>query len=143
MVVDDHHAAHWAEAQVAQFKLAGDRCGVAAAQYRAQAGGQFPRITGLGQVIVCAQLQAQNPVQRLAACRQHQHWQVGMVGAQLLEQLQAAAIGQHHIQHHGGRRGLRQCLAGAVAIVAGLNLKAFLAQPTAQKLAELHIIINQ
>ncbi|GBH11787.1 hypothetical protein KPSA1_05235 [Pseudomonas syringae pv. actinidiae] len=65
-----------------------------------------------------------------------------MVGAQLLEQLQAAAVGQHHIQHHGSRSSLGQSLTCAGPVVTGAHLKTFLAQPTAQQFAQLLIIIN-
>jgi hypothetical protein len=115
----------------------------AATQHRAQAGSQFPRVTGLGQVIVGAQFQAEDAVQRLAPGRQHQHRQLRMVVAQLLEQLQAAAVGQHHVEHHGRRGAVGQGFAGAQAVVAGAHLEAFLAQPTGQQLTEFLVIIYQ
>ncbi|MNO00203.1 hypothetical protein D3C81_2200340 [compost metagenome] len=66
-----------------------------------------------------------------------------MLAAQLLEQFQATAVGQHHVQHHG-RRGVRgQGLACALAIVAGAHGKPFLGQPAAEQLAQLLVIINQ
>jgi len=66
-----------------------------------------------------------------------------VVVAQLLEQLQAAAVGQHHVEHHRCRGAVGQGLARAQAIVAGAHLETFLAQPTAQQLAELLVIIYQ
>ncbi|MNJ02752.1 hypothetical protein D3C73_1628190 [compost metagenome] len=65
-----------------------------------------------------------------------------MIAAQLLEQFQAASVRQHYVQHHGGRGGLRQCATGALAIVAGAHMESFLAQPAAQELAQLLVIIN-
>jgi hypothetical protein len=38
---------------------------------------------------------------------------------------------------------LSQRATGALAIVTGTHLKAFLAQPTAQELTQLLVIINQ
>ncbi len=81
LLVDTDHAAHRAESQVAQFELAGRRHRMAAAQHGAQAGGEFARVAGLCQVVVSAQLQTQNTVQRLAACREHDHRQVRVFGA--------------------------------------------------------------
>ncbi|MNH47302.1 hypothetical protein D3C79_1104740 [compost metagenome] len=66
-----------------------------------------------------------------------------MLAAQLLEQLQAAAIGQHHVQYHGRRRVLGQGLACALAIVAGTHGEPFLGQPAAEQLAQFLVIINQ
>ena len=142
-LVDGDHAAHRAETQVAQLHLAGHGRRVAAAQHGAQAGGQLAGVAGLGQIVIGAQLQAQDAVQRFATRRQHQHRQIGVVVTQLLEQLKAAAIGKHDIQHHGIRAGLAQRLAGAGTIVASANLKAFLAQPTDQQLTQLLVIIYQ
>ncbi|MOA02255.1 hypothetical protein D3C78_1216990 [compost metagenome] len=143
LFVDADHAAHRAETQVAQFQLAGHRCRVAAAQDGAQAGGQLSRVAGFGQVIVGAKFQAENTVQGLAPGREHQHRQIRVIAAQLLEQFQAAAIGQHHIQYHGRRSGFGQRTARALAVVTGSYLKPFLAQPTAQELTQLLVIINQ
>ncbi|MCY1433385.1 hypothetical protein D9M71_494120 [compost metagenome] len=143
LLVDADHAAHRAETQVAQFHLAGHRRRVATAQDCAQAGGQFPWVAGLGQVIVGAEFQAEDTVQRFAPGREHQYGQVRVIAAQLLEQFQAAAIGQHHIQHHGRRGGFSQRAACALAVVTGPNLKPFLAQPTAQELTQLLVIINK
>ena len=116
---------------------------MAAAQHGAQAGGQLAGVAGLGQIVIGAQLQAQDAVQRFASGREHQHRQIRVVVAQLLEQLKAAAVGEHDIQHHGIGAGLCQRLAGAGTVVACANLKAFLAQPTDQQLTQLLVIIYQ
>ena len=127
MFVDGDHAPRRAETQIAQLQLGGHGGRVAAAQDSAQAGGQFARVTGFGQVIIGAQFEAENTVQRFATGRQHQHGQVRVVVAQLLEQLQTTAVGQHHVQHHRIGAGLEQRLAGAQAVVASAYLEAFLA----------------
>jgi len=67
VLVDGGHAAHRAETQVAQLDLGGDGGRMAAAQYRAQAGGQLTGVARFGQIVIGAQFQAQNPVQRFAA----------------------------------------------------------------------------
>ncbi|MNM97585.1 hypothetical protein D3C81_1100920 [compost metagenome] len=66
-----------------------------------------------------------------------------MLAAQLLEQLQATAIGQHYVQYYRRRGLLGQGLARALAVVAGTNHKTFLGQPAAEQLAEFLVIINQ
>jgi hypothetical protein len=129
--------------QVAQFDLAGHRRRMAAAQHGTQACGQFAGIAGLGQVVVGTQLQTEDAVQRLTACREHEYRELRVIGTQLLEQLQPAAVWQHHVQYHRRRGGFGQRLAGTLAVMASLHLKAFLTQPTAQELTQLLVIINK
>ncbi|MOA69144.1 hypothetical protein D3C78_1971600 [compost metagenome] len=64
-----------------------------------------------------------------------------MLVAKLLEQFQATAIRQHHVEHDRRRRVLGQGAPGTLAIMAGAHLKAFLAQPTGQELTQLLVII--
>ncbi|MCY1452504.1 hypothetical protein D3C76_1112670 [compost metagenome] len=66
-----------------------------------------------------------------------------MLAAQLLEKLQATAVGQHHIQYHSSRGMLGQGQACALPIVAGTHGKPFLGQPAAEQLAQFLVIINQ
>ncbi|MNP85216.1 hypothetical protein D3C76_1848510 [compost metagenome] len=66
-----------------------------------------------------------------------------MIVAQLLEQFQATAVGQHHVQYHGCRGGFGQGLAGTLAIVTGPDLKTFLAQPAYEELTQLLVIVYQ
>ncbi|MNL44151.1 hypothetical protein D3C87_1667090 [compost metagenome] len=134
-LVDADHAAHRAETQIAQLKLRRDCRRVAAAQYGAQASGQFSWVAGFGQIIVGAQFQTEDTIQRLATGREHQHRQISVIVAQLLEQFQTAAVGQHHVQHHRRRGRFGQRLARTLAIVAGAHMEAFLAQPATQEFA--------
>ncbi|MNU04690.1 hypothetical protein D3C72_2492000 [compost metagenome] len=66
-----------------------------------------------------------------------------MFATQLLEQLQAAAVGQHHIQHHCRWRLFGQGFTGTQTVVTGAYRKTFLGQPAAEQLAEFLVIINQ
>jgi len=143
MTADAGYAACRAVAEIAELDLAGRRGRLAAAQHGTQACGEFARVAGLGQVIVCAKFEAENPIQWLAATRQHQHRQIGMFTAQLLEQLQATAVGQHHVQDHRGWLVLRQRLACTVAIVTGMGDETFLSEPADQQLAEFFVIVDK
>ncbi|MCY1425856.1 hypothetical protein D9M71_416610 [compost metagenome] len=116
---------------------------MAATQHGAQAGCQFPRVAGFGQVVVGAQLQAEDAVQGFATGGKHQHRQLGMVAAQLLEQLQAAAVGQHHIEHHCRRGMLGQGDARRLAVMAGADVETFLAEPADQQLAEFLVVVDK
>ena len=64
--VDADHAAHWAETQITQLELRRYGGRMAAAQHGAQACGQFAGVAGFGQVIVGAQFEAEDAVQRFA-----------------------------------------------------------------------------
>ena len=66
-----------------------------------------------------------------------------MFAAQLLEQLQAAAVGQHHVEHHGVRRLPGEGGAGAGAVVAGAHLEAFLLQPGGEQLGQFAVVVDQ
>ncbi|MNP09640.1 hypothetical protein D3C76_1017540 [compost metagenome] len=136
MAADAGDAARQVQRQVAEFQHLRRRlCRVAAAQHGAQACRELAWITGLGQVVVGAEFQAEDAVQRFAACGEHQHRQVGMFAAQLLEQLQAAAVGQHHVEDDGIRRAAGQRGARLGAVVAGAHAEAFLDQPGTQQFA--------
>ena len=86
-----------------------------APQQRADAGHQLARAERLGEVVVGAQLEADDAVQLLGARRQHQDRQraqrdrAGL--APFAAEVQAAAVGQAHVQDRQRRRGRRH--AGA------------------------------
>jgi hypothetical protein len=66
-----------------------------------------------------------------------------MVISQLFEQLQAAAVWQHDIEHYRSRRRLCKGASGAGAVMTSAHQKTFLAQPATQKLTKLLVIINK
>ncbi len=143
LAVDLRHAARQVQRQVAQLHLRAGLRRVGSPQHGAQPCGEFARVAGLGQVVVGAQFQTEDAVQRLAAGGQHQHRQVGMVAAQLLEQFQAATVRQHHVEHHGIRCLLGEGATGLGAVVAGTHGETFLDQPGTEQLAELPVIVDQ
>ena len=108
-----------------------------------EACGEFARIAGLGQVVVGTQLQAEDPVERFTPSRQHQHGQLRMIAAQLLEQFQATAVRQHDVQHHHVRGRLAQLGAGVAAGVTGGDLEAFLFQPGTEQVAQFLVVVDQ
>ncbi|MNE31427.1 hypothetical protein D3C80_1249950 [compost metagenome] len=65
-----------------------------------------------------------------------------MIAAQLFEQFQAAAVGQHHIEHHRIGSLVGQGAACAVAIMAGADLETFLGQPVGQQLAQFDVVVD-
>ena len=88
------------EAAEAQHLVAG-RLRRGAAQQRLDARQQLARLERLGQVVVGAELEADDAVHRLAARGEHQQRQVARarVGAQLAAEVEAVAVGQHQVEH--------------------------------------------
>ena len=115
----------------------------AAAQHGTQACGEFAWITGFGQVVIGAQFEAEDAVQWLATGGEHQYRQLWVLAAQVLEQVKTAAVGQHDIENHRIRAALGQQAAGTVGVVASADLKAFLAQPAAEQVAQFGVVIDQ
>jgi len=71
-----------------------------APQDRAQAREQLTRLEGFRQVIVRAQLEADDAVDGIAAPGEHEHRGVG-VGAQLPAKIETVHVGKHQIEHDG------------------------------------------
>ena len=93
MPADTGNAAGGAVAEVAEFELAGRGCRLTAAQHSSQTRGQFAWVAGLGQIVVGTEFEAENAIQRFATAGQHQHRQVRMFAAQLLEQFRPLPSG--------------------------------------------------
>ncbi|MNJ63935.1 hypothetical protein D3C77_598640 [compost metagenome] len=52
---------------------------MASAQHCTEAGGKLAGVAGLGQIVIGAQLQAQDTVQGFAAGRKHHHRKLGVL----------------------------------------------------------------
>jgi hypothetical protein len=86
----------------------GGRAVATAAQDGADARQQLARLEGLGQVVVGAELQADDPVHRVALGGEHQHRHLAGVARQRAHaaaHFQAVDVRQHQVQHHQVGRG--------------------------------------
>ncbi len=82
---------------------------VHASQDGPDAGHQLARLEGLGDVVVGTHLQAGHAVDDVVASGEHDHGAVDAVGAQLSQDLEAGATGQHHVEdEHVGPSGTCQ-----------------------------------
>ncbi len=71
------------------------------AEQVAPLGHHIHRIIGLADIFIGAGNEATNAILHLGLGRQHQHRQrPALIGTQFLEQIDAVAIGQDHVEHH-------------------------------------------
>jgi hypothetical protein len=120
-----------------------------AAQDGADARQQFARLERLGQVVVGAQLQADDPVHGVALGGEHEHRHLRRMALQRADaaaHLQAVHVGQHEVQDHevGQGPGVRslQLRQAALAIRAVRDLQARLAQVLAHHLREAGVVFD-
>ncbi len=90
-----------------QGSLGGCVAAQAAAQNGSQPRQQFTRLEGLRQIVIGADFQAHNPINRIAAPRQHENRCVG-AGPQPPAHIQPVHVGQHQIENDGVILGSRQ-----------------------------------
>jgi len=112
------------------------------AQQRFHACHQFQHREGLGQVIVCAQFQAENAVHFTGARTGDDDRRVARHRTGALADLQAVHTGQHQVQH---QRAPRLRLQQGQALVAGGgmgDLIAFIAQVHAQQVGDVDIVFD-
>ena len=114
-------------------------------QHGANARQQLARLKGLGQVVIRAQLQADDAVHCVALGREHEHRHAGGCagqGADAAAHLQAVHAGEHEIENDQiGRAFLHGSqAAGAVALVG--KGKAGLLQVFAHHAGQAGIVFN-
>ncbi|MNL31347.1 hypothetical protein D3C87_1531310 [compost metagenome] len=100
--------------------------GLAAAQQGLDAGDQLAEAEGLDQVVVGADLEADDAVDLLALGGEHDDGDVVLLAAQKAADLEAAQLGQHEVQND--QVGLRELdlLEGLLPIVGLYDLVALL-----------------
>ena len=121
------------------------RLGRRAAQQRLDARQQLARLEGLGQVVVGAQLEADDAVDGLAARGEHQQRQAARagVGAQLAREVEAVAVGQHEVEHQRVVRLLAQPVAAGGDRAGGVDRIAGTAQVLAHHGGEARVVVDQ
>jgi hypothetical protein len=113
-----------------------------AAQDRAQARGDLARIARLGYVVVGAQFQAEDAVEVFAQRGEHEHRQ-GVFAAQLAQQVQSRAAGQHHVQDQCVVAAIARARERLVAVVADIHGESVAREEIAQELAQLLVVVGQ
>jgi hypothetical protein len=123
---------------------------IARSQHGADARQQFARLERLGQVIVCAELQAHDAVHRVALGGEHQYRHLGhssdASGAHAAAHLQAIHVRQHQVEddevrHRAGARLLQP--RQAAARIAGMaEPEARLPQVLADHLREPRVVFD-
>ena len=111
------------------------------AQHGAHPAYQLLRAERLGDVIVGAQLQAEDAVDLLAACGQHDDRRV-RGGAQPAGDLQPVDFGQHEVKHHQVEALARQQVQRCLTILRGRHLKAGSLQIEADDLSDAGLVID-
>ena len=116
-------------------------CGRSAAQNGVDARGEFAGIEGLGEVIIGADLQADDAVHVVAVSGEHDHRDVGD-GTDLAENFEAAHAGEHHVENDEGIGAGESAAEADAAVVNGFGAQALRDEVFGDELAQLDIIIN-
>ena len=95
----------------------------AAAEDRAKSREELAGVERLGEIVVGAELQADDPIGVVAPRGQHEHRHVGG-GPDAAAHLEAVQIGQHHVEDHGGRLHPRQGGEPGRGVVRDIDLHA-------------------
>ena len=106
------------------------------------AGQQFPRVEGFGQVIVSADLQPDDAVHVFAFGRQHDDGCAVIGRAQTPADRQAVLARHHQVQHDQVHRVAHHDAVQGFAVFGQDDLKAFLRQITAQQVPDAGIVVQ-
>ncbi len=112
-----------------------------AAQHGVDARGQLARVERLGQVVVGADLEADDAIDVLAAGGEQDDGNGGTL-SQGTQNLEAVLLGQHHIQNHQPVAAARRQIDGARARVVGFDVEPLGAQQLADQVAQLPIVVD-
>ncbi len=113
-----------------------------APENRAQAGEELARLERLGQIVVGADLQADDAVCGIPARGEHQHRRV-LFRAQLAAHLESVDVGQHQVEHQRVKRLMRKPLESGAASGLDRNAKPRLAEILGNHLGEPGIVFDQ
>ena len=116
-----------------------------AAQQSLEPGQQLARLERLGQVVVGADLQADDAVHGFAARREHQQRQAARAGfgAQLAREVQPVAVGQHQVQQQRVVAAVAQQVAPGLERACTVHLEAVAAQVVAHHGGQAGVIVDQ
>ena len=108
------------------------------------AGNQFTRTEGLGDVIVGAHFQANHAVGFIAASREHQDGKAiqRFVLADFAANVQAGKFREHQIEQQQIGRRLLQSGEAAGAVEGGADLKTFICKVVPDELDDVAIVFN-
>ena len=133
-------------AKANDFAFNGGRAGQLhwlAAHYRLNAGDQFARIEGFGQIIIGAHFQTNDAVDFVALGGEHDDRNGVFGGAQAAADGKTIFAGQHQIQHHEVEMFAVQGAIHHRAIRYGAHRKPLLAQIARKQVAQAGIVIDE
>ena len=141
LAVEPHGAGALVDLETAEAHRVGLRGRALAAQDGAQPGLQLARLEGLGEIVVGADFEADHPVHRLAARRQHQDRHVGG-RAQAAADIEPVAVGQHQVEDNRVKRlALQESLALACG-AGGRQTKAHPAEIVGDHPGEAAVVVD-
>src|ERR1700677_2933317 len=112
------------------------------AQDRTNARHQLTRIEGLAQVVAGAEFQANDPVDIVAARREHQDRR--LVGrSQFAQHVEAADARQHHVENQNFELAGLQYFQGVAAVVHALDLEVLGVQVFGEHLTKFAVVVDQ
>ena len=117
----------------------------AAAEHRADARQQLARVEGLGQVVVGAELEADDLVDVLAPRREHQDRQRRPLGRRpdAATDLQAVDAGQHHVEQDDVEAAAAQRGQAALAVGGDGDLELVLAEVLGHHRAQTGVVLDE
>ena len=108
----------------------------------ADAGEELASVEGLGEVVVCAHLEAYDAVDVFAAGGEEED-AVGGGGAEAGEDFEAVDAGEHDVEEdHGPGAGARGFEAG-VAAMDGVDVEVVASEVLGEHVAELYVVVDE
>ena len=114
----------------------------ASTQDRVDACQELPRVEGLGKVVIRAHLQADDPVDFLALCRQHDDGGVVVVASHPPTDRKAIFAGQHQVKHQQVDMLALPDLRHIPGILGDEDVETLLRQVSAQEIPQARIVVD-
>jgi hypothetical protein len=114
----------------------------AAAQHRAQAGGQLRERERLDHVVVCPAVEAGNPVVQGILRRQYDDGQRGLAGPDVAQDLETGAARQHQVEDDGVVVDGPRLLPGHGALTQDVDGVTFLGEAALDETGDLVIVFD-
>src|SRR5262249_15299958 len=111
-------------------------------QHRADAGDQLARVERLTEIIVGANLKADDAVDILFQCRKENDRHVGAVGSEVAAHVEAGAVGQHHVEDDEIDVMRRELVPKLTATRRELHAKALSLDIAGEELPDFRIVID-
>lgn len=118
------------------------RHGVAAPQHGVDAGQQLARRERLAEVVVRADLQADDAVDLVAAGGEQDDGHIVVAGPQIAQGREAIDLGHHQIKYDQRRALALEARGQAVTVMQHRHGKALLGQVFAQQVAQFDVVID-